>query len=129
MLWCTEASVWRSNCSVVVTYKHASSTSLYTHLQLMGGEAESEEPGRYGAALSETPAPDISVPTMPYGAPPMPDTSIANATTGHWWVTDTSKVRLLSFHTIVSFKTYDPKCWKRERHSTEHNTTHILNRR
>jgi hypothetical protein len=69
-------------------------------------------------------APGISVPMMPYGAPPVPDTSIASATVGHQWAAGTSKVRLLSFHPNVSFKTLDPKHWKRKRHATELHHTH-----
>jgi hypothetical protein len=100
MLQWTKASVRWSNRSAVVTCEHASSTSLSTHLQLMSGDMESEESGRYGpnnsgrmapehpgaeaapagAALPGMLAPDISVPTMPQGAPPTPGTSIANAT-------------------------------------------------
>jgi hypothetical protein len=85
MLRWTEVGVWKSNDAAVATCEHTSSNLLSTCLQWMGGDAEPEEPGRYGAMLPETLAPDILVPTMPYGAPPVPDTSIANATTtaGH----------------------------------------------
>jgi hypothetical protein len=100
MLRWTEASVWWSNHSVVATCEHASSALLSTHLQMMGGYAEPEEPCRYGVVLLETLAPDISVPTTPCGAPPAPDISVTNATAtaGHRRTTGTSKVRLLSFH-------------------------------
>jgi hypothetical protein len=80
MLQCTEASVWWSNHSTLATCEYASSASLSTRLQLTSGNAESNEPGRYGATLPEMLAPDISVPTMPCGAPLVPDTSVANAT-------------------------------------------------
>jgi hypothetical protein len=103
MLRWTETSVWRSNHSTVVTCKHASSTSLSIHPQLTGGDTESEELGRYGAALPEGLAPDILVPMMPYGAPPAPDTSVANATAaaGHRWTT--APVRCDSCHFTQCF--------------------------
>jgi hypothetical protein len=72
----------------------------------MGGDAEYEELGIYRATLSETLAPDISVPTMPCGAPPAPDTSVANTTitTDHRRTIGTSKVSLLSFHLMFPSK-------------------------
>jgi hypothetical protein len=69
--------------SAVATYKHASSTSLSTRLQLMGGATESEEPGRYDLDSRVEDAPPraaLPVPMMPHGAPRTPRTSIANDT-------------------------------------------------
>jgi hypothetical protein len=78
--------------STVVTYKHASSASLSTSLQLMGGATESEEPGKYDLGNSEPMAPEDSraedappgaalpVPMIPHGAPRTPRTSIDNDT-------------------------------------------------
>jgi hypothetical protein len=100
MLWLTEASVWWSNRPAMVTCDHASSALLPTRFQLTSEDAESEELGGYGlcnsgrmvpedpkaeaaptgATLPGMLAPDISVPTMPRGAPPAPITSVANAT-------------------------------------------------
>jgi hypothetical protein len=77
---------------VVVTCEHTSSTSLSTHLQLMGGDTELEELGRYVAALLEALAPDISVPMMSCGAPPTPDTFVANATADRRRTTSTSEM-------------------------------------
>jgi hypothetical protein len=105
---------------VVVTCEHASSASLFTRLQLMGGDAELGELSRYslgnsgrmapkdpgveatplGAALLRLVAPDIPVPMTPQGAPLAPGTSIANTTntTSCQRMTGTSNVRLLSFN-------------------------------
>jgi hypothetical protein len=41
----TEASVWWSNRTMVVTYEHVGNASLSTRLQLLGGVVESEESG------------------------------------------------------------------------------------
>jgi hypothetical protein len=73
MLRWTEASVWWSNSSVVVTYENTSFASVSTHLELMGRDIGLEEPGRYGPGMLAPPravlpgmlAPDISVPMMP----------------------------------------------------------------
>jgi hypothetical protein len=109
MLQWIEASVWWSNRSTVATYKHASSTLLSTCPQLTGGDAKSEEPGRYSSGNSRRMVPedpgaephhsgtlalDISVPMTPQGAPPAPDTSIGNAidTADCQWMTRASNV-------------------------------------
>jgi hypothetical protein len=114
MLWWTEPSVWWSNYSTMATCEHASSTSLSTRLQLMGGDAQSEEPGRYGPGNSALMAPkdpwmlapETSVPMTPYGASPMPGTSVANATAtvDCRWTTGTSMVQLLSFNPTLPSK-------------------------
>jgi hypothetical protein len=44
---------------------------------------------------SRVPAPTISTLAVPCGVPPMPDTSVSNATTGRQWATGTNDVRLL----------------------------------
>jgi hypothetical protein len=111
---------------MVATCEHASSASLSTRLQLMGGDAELEEWGRYGPGNSECMAPedpgaeaappgavlpgmlapDILVPTMPHGVPPVPGTSVANATdiAGCRRMTGTSNVQLLSFNPMLPSK-------------------------
>jgi hypothetical protein len=93
---------------------------------LCGADAESEELGRYGtgnsgcmapedpgaeatppgAAHPGMPALDISVPTMPHGPLPAPETSLANATdtTGYQWTTGASNVRLLPFNPTLPSK-------------------------
>jgi hypothetical protein len=126
MLRWTEANVWWSNHSALATYEHASSASLSTCLQLMGGDAKLEELGRYGPSHSGLMAPEdpgvkaappraalpgmlaleISVPLTPCGVPPVPSTSVANVTdtVGCRRMTDTSNVRLLSFNPVLPSK-------------------------
>jgi hypothetical protein len=68
MLRWIEASVWWSRHSVVATCEYTSSASLSTHLQLTGGNAESEELGRYGLGNYGRMAPeDLGVEATPPG--------------------------------------------------------------
>jgi hypothetical protein len=100
---------------VVGTCEHANCTLFSTHLQLMSGDVEPEEPGRYGpgnpklkapedpgaeaasprAMLLKMPSPTISEIAMPYGVPPASGTSIANVTADRQRMTLTNKVWLI----------------------------------
>jgi hypothetical protein len=69
-----------------------------------------KDPGVDAAPLSAvppgTPAPDISIPTMPHGASLVTSTSVDNATDtiDFRWMTGTSNVRLLSFTPMLLSK-------------------------
>jgi hypothetical protein len=54
MLWWIKVSVSCSNLFVVVTCEHADSASSSTRLQVMGGDEEPRELGKYS---SDTPGP------------------------------------------------------------------------
>jgi hypothetical protein len=101
---------------VVATYVHSNSSSFPTRLQLTGGDAEPEEPHRYGlgnpriiapedpgaeaaspgAVLLKTPTLTISVLAVPCRVSPAPGTSVANVTADCQQTTRTNKVQFLS---------------------------------
>jgi hypothetical protein len=78
----------------------------------MDGDTHSEDPSKNGsgdpglvapsdlravvASLSEALPPAIPAPMVPCGMPPIPNTSVVDATTGRQWATGTNKVWFLS---------------------------------
>jgi hypothetical protein len=116
MLRWTEAIVSWSDRSTTATHEHASWASPSTRLQLMDGDAQSEnqsknrlgdpglvapeDPGNVAApprnSLLEALPPAIPAPMVPCGMSSIPGTSAVNASTSHQRVTSANKVWFLS---------------------------------